>query len=300
MTEKPKTLRYYLRLGGFGLSALVVTLAAIDLAIGWILMTLLISPPCNPSPEVPYQYEEYWLSTQDDLQIRSWYKPSNNGSVVIIMGGISGALGYRVPIIEPLIEAGFGVVQVDTRACAKPKAKVTLGADEVYDAYAALDFLIEKEGYLPENIGIYGFSMGGVTAIRAAAARPEIHAVVAEGGYAHLGEHLLGSHLEASFMDGIIRPPLGWAYKSSTGIDPAQISPVDEISKISPRPVFLVYGEFEDANGRGMEQYAAAQEPKQIWLVPGGSHGKNHIAAPGVYETRIVNFFTAHLLNDQK
>ncbi len=300
MTEKPKSLRYYLRLGGFGLSALLVALAAVDLAIGWTLMALLISPPCIPPPEIPQQYEEYWLPTQDDLQIRSWYKPSKNGSAVIIMGGISGALGNRIPIAQPLIEAGFGVILIDTRACAQPKAKVTLGADEVYDAYAALDFLIEEESFSPEKIGIYGFSMGGVTAIRAAAARPEIHALVAEGGYADLGEHLLGSHLEASFLDGIIRPPLEWAYRSYTGIDPAIISPVDVISKISPRPVFLIYGEFEEANSHGMEQYAAALEPKQFWLVPGGSHGKNHNAAPGEYETRIINFFTTYLLRDQK
>jgi fermentation-respiration switch protein FrsA (DUF1100 family) len=101
--------------------------------------------------------------------------------------------------------------------------------------------------------------MGGVTAIRTAARNPEIAAVVAEGGYHNMGDNIIAS--------------------------------------ISPRPVFLIYGEHEAESGHAGAQYSAALSPKDLWLVPGGSHGSNHQIAPMMYELKILDFFNRSLLH---
>jgi pimeloyl-ACP methyl ester carboxylesterase len=54
--------------------------------------------------------------------------------------------------------------------------------------------------------------------------------------------------------------------------------------------VLLIYGEAEAVSGRAAEQFAAAGEPKQLWLVPGGGHGTNHAAAGEGYEEKVLEF----------
>jgi hypothetical protein len=55
--------------------------------------------------------------------------------------------------------------------------------------------------------------------------------------------------------------------------------------------VLLIYGEHELFAGRGDLQYATANEPKDLWIVPGGDHGNNHITLPQEYQTRVLGFF---------
>jgi fermentation-respiration switch protein FrsA (DUF1100 family) len=42
--------------------------------------------------------------------------------------------------------------------------------------------------------------------------------------------------------------------------------------------------------------YAAAGEPREMWLVPGAGHGDIALKQPADYERRVVGFFDRHLL----
>ncbi len=291
MNDRKRSPSYFFRLSGFAFIAILLIFILLDILFAGVFMAGLTSPPCQSPGPSPIGSTEYWLATLDGIQTRVWYQPSQNGAAVIVLGGTSGALSSRVPAAEILRDAGFGVVQIDTRACAEPKTKVTLGANETYDAQAALDFLLDEISIPAEKIGIYGFSMGGAAAIRSTAVRDEIRAVIAEGGYADLSSQILGFGQRLTLLDWIVLPPLEWAYHLYTGIDPAEISPIESIAEIQPRPLLLIYGELEIENGRGFEQFQAAGEPKEIWVVPGGSHGKNYAVAPKEYEERIIWFF---------
>jgi dienelactone hydrolase len=90
------------------------------------------------------------------------------------------------------------VLQIDSRACARPSAPVTLGAKETHDAEAGLEFLLGRPEV--EEIGVFGFSMGAAAAVRTAAQRTEIAAVVAEGGYYNLGDDLVEPTSQMSIL----------------------------------------------------------------------------------------------------
>jgi fermentation-respiration switch protein FrsA (DUF1100 family) len=60
----------------------------------------------------------------------------------------------------------------------------------------------------------------------------------------------------------------------------------------------MIYGEGEAASGRALQQFAAAGEPKELWIVPGGAHGANYAASPGEYSRRVTDFFRKALLID--
>lgn len=284
--------RRYLRLFAFTIFALFSAYLVVNVSLAWIYIQALARPGCTSSPTpiagVPIP-EEHWLPINDRHVLRFWYYPPQNGAVVIAVGGLGGSLGNTLPPVEFLINRGYGVLQFDSRACAKPAALVTLGNNEVLDAAAGLAFLAGQ----PEvkRIGALGFSMGGVTVIRAAARHPEILAVVAEGGYFNLGAHIVKPESQDSILRKIFLYTVAGVYWLQTGTNPWRISPIDDLPEISPRPVLLIYGEHELSDGRGDLQYAAAHKPKTLWIVPGGNHGTNYTISPQEYQSRVLDFF---------
>jgi dipeptidyl aminopeptidase/acylaminoacyl peptidase len=285
------------RLAVFSLATLLIALVGIYFVIAWIYIYALTQPPCQtprPIPAYPHP-EEHHLTTEDDLQIRAWYYPSQNGAAILSLGGPGGSLGTRIPPVDILLDEGYGVLQIDSRACAQPPAPVTLGYDETLDAAAGLAFLLSQPEVDPQRIGAYGFSMGGVTTIRVAARHPEISAALPEGGYYNLGDHVLKTPRTIPGLEKLFRFTIALAYRLNTGINPWSSSPIDDIAQISPRPVFLIYGEYEVDNGGGRLQYEAAEEPKELWVVPHGNHGRNHLVAPEEYRRRVLDFFNQAL-----
>lgn len=288
----------FLRLFRFALLSLLVMYLALNAGLSWVYVYILTHPPCpvvpQPGLELPLP-EQHTLQTSDGIQIRAWYYPSQNGAAVLALGGLQGALGGNLPPVGYLVREGYGVLQVDTRACTSPPRAVTLGQAEMYDAEAGLAFLLDRPEVDPQRVGVLGFSMGGVTAIRTAARRPEIAAVVAEGGYDNLGRDIIEPGQPKSLPHQILLYFVAGSYWLQVGESPWRLSPIDDLPAISPRPVLLVYGEREIGSGRADRQFAAAGQPKQLWIVPGGDHGRNHLVAGEAYETEILSFFDRHL-----
>jgi dipeptidyl aminopeptidase/acylaminoacyl peptidase len=279
---------------------LISALAAyllLNTGFAWMYVNGLTKPVCqesNPIIAAAVLPQELWLTTSDNLRLRAVYYPPENGAVILAFGGIGGALGDALPPVRFLLEAGYGVLQVDSRGCAQPRAPVTLGANEIRDAAASLDFLSQQ----PEvnHVGAIGFSMGGVTAIRSAARYPAIEAIVAEGGYYNLAGDLTNEGNPTPLYQRIFLSTIAGLFRLRTGVNPWQVSPIEDLPRINPRPVYLIYGEHEAASGHAQDQFAAARQPKQFWLVPGGAHGSNHIAAPQQYKDSILDFFDRNLL----
>jgi fermentation-respiration switch protein FrsA (DUF1100 family) len=44
-----------------------------------------------------------------------------------------------------------------------------------------------------------------------------------------------------------------------------------------------------------LRNFAAAREPKDLWLAPGSGHGNAHTIAQSEYERRVTQFFKAAL-----
>jgi fermentation-respiration switch protein FrsA (DUF1100 family) len=286
------------RLVVFTLSVSLLCYLVLDLGLAGLYISALTHPGCNPSPApIPNisSPEEHILLTTDGHKLRAWYYPPQNGAVLLALGGPSGSLGLSLPPVDFLLQSGFGVLQVDSRACATPPAPVTLGANELMDAEAALEFLHSRPQV--EHIGAFGFSMGGVTAIRTAARHPEITALVAEGGYYNLGNDMIEPEQPKPIYLSLFLHTIAGLFRFQYGINPFEISPLDDLPRISPRPVLLIYGENELNDGHGGLQFAAAREPKQLWVVPGGAHGTNYLVAQAEYTRRVSEFFSQALLS---
>ncbi len=283
------------KLLGLGIGLLVGVSLLLHFGLAWRFAYGLTHPAClTPAPILGLDAPQtVWLLTEDGIQTQIWYYPSHNGAAILVFGGVTGALGNTIPPVQTLIAAGYGVVQVDSRACSQPPRPVTLGGDELLDAEAALGFLLNRPEVDSNRIGAIGFSMGGATALRLAARHPQIKVVVRDGGYSNLGS-LLSPEGHAPRYRAIFQQTTQLMFRQITKIDPWAISPIDDLKAISPRPVLLIYGEAEAEPG--LEQFEAAGDPKTLWIVPGGAHGSNHIAAAGEYERRLLDFFGVYLI----
>lgn len=287
----------FFRLLRFGLVALVAIYLAVNMALSWVYVFVLTHPPCPLVPQIGTNLplpEEHILTTSDGVKLRAWYYPPENGAAILALGGLQGSLGGNLPPVGFLTDEGYGVLQIDSRACAEPSKPVTLGLAEVKDAEAGLELLLELPEVDPGRIGVIGFSMGGVTAIRTAARRGEIGAVIAEGGYDNLGRDFIEPDQSKPVWQDVLLYSIAGSYWLQIGENPWRVSPIEDLPKISPRPVLLVYGEHEIDNGRGKEQFEAAQEPKELWVVPGGSHGNNYLVEED-YREKLLSFLDQYL-----
>ena len=305
LKSSPLNPRRILKLTLFGLvSAAFVT----NFAVTWVYIFTLTHPKCVEYPEIPRVLQgadaeigSDEILTEDGVTLEVWYYPSKNGAAVIAMGGMPGSLGDLMPPVQPLLDAGYGVLQIEGRGCGEPVSVVTLGYLESFDAEAGLEYLLGREEINPDRIGVFGFSMGAAASIQAAARNEGFAAVLAEGGYFNLGQDM---------VEGDGTGPSQWwllpfqytvvgMYWLQTGINPWDSNPLDVIADISPRPIMLIYGSQELASGRGMQHFEAAGAPKEIWVVPGGTHGTNHVVALEEYARRVVEFFDWALLGEE-
>lgn len=273
-------------------------LVAFAVAILWISyqQTLeFLHPPRQTASGVLLQangieFQEVELTTEDNVKLAAWYTPPKNGAVILVAHGYGGA---RTEHYHALFAShGYGVIAWDFRAHGKSGGEFSsLGYYEALDAKAALDFVLAQRGV--EHIGAWGGSMGAVTMIRAAARYPEIEALVADSPFVTLEEEM---NLRVPFP--VMRSLIRFFAERETDVMVDLVRPVDDIVRISPRPVFLIQG-----MGDGMipldsaqRLYDAASEPRQLWTENDVPHLNMYAYYETRYTKRVINFFDEYLL----
>ena len=174
---------------------------------------------------------------------------------------------------------------------------------EIEDAKHAVTHLLESDLSIEGWLGVYGASYGGAVAICSAVRDKRISCVCLRTPvYDTLAftrwlmiqpaidriqrtapdeVHGLGEpHLRRRILEWMIE-------------DGATFNPISEVSKISPRPLFVITGDAdENIDLAGVQRlFELAGEPKQLVVVEGADH---ELADPRAYETtmdRVVAWF---------
>ncbi len=238
------------------------------------------------------------LKTLDNLALTGWYIPPQNGAVIILQHGYHANSAQMLPIGLMLARHGYGVLFFDFRGHGKSEGNtVTLGLFETRDTNAAVRFLLEK----PEvrNIGLIGNSMGGATAILAAAENEHIQAIAVEGVFSELKDEVgIGIEVQTPLPAFPFDAIFIYIAERETGYRLGDIAPVQKIGEISPRPVLIMQGGNDQRinSESGKSLFAAAGEPKEYWVEPSAAHVAIYKAAPQAYEKRVIAFFNQYLL----
>lgn len=287
------------------LAALLV-LAALGVAVvSWRSADQLIHPErrlegATPA-DVGLAYENATFSA-DAGALAAWWVPAEEArGTVLFLHGYGDSKAQGVPLMPFLHEAGYHVLAFDFRAHGGSEGDVTtVGLDEVSDVEAAVAFAQAKDPAAAEDLALLGFSMGGATALNAAAVVPAVDVVVADSAFATLTNIASNSINHFTDLPRFPFGPLsvlmaGWMVGKSV----RENAPIEALASVTA-PVLVIQGAedviaFPEDDGRALA--AAAPPGSQLWLVPGAAHVQAHALAPAEYEAR-VSAFLAERLSD--
>lgn len=159
-------------------SGLATAVAALLLAVVWLLQDRLVYLPSGapPDPEAVGLPEaaQVDLVTDDGLTLGAWFVPARgvdgvDAHAVLVLPGNAGNRSSRAPLATALSEAGLAVLLLDYRGYGgNPGAPSEDGL--LADARAGHAYLARRVG--PGRVSVYGESLGAGVAVALAAEHP--------------------------------------------------------------------------------------------------------------------------------
>ncbi len=251
------------------------------IAAVFVMQRTLLYPAARQTPNLAAYdvagLREVTTQTPDGLTLRHWYVPpaEAGAAVLVVFHGNAGHLGDRVPKLNAIIEAGFGVLFAGYRGYGGNPGKPTED-DLTADAALLLDWLA-AQGVPAERTVLYGESLGTGIAVKMAAAR-DVAAVILESPYTSIAE-VAQTHY--------------W-YLPAKWMILDKWDSMAHIGRIRA-PLLVVHGARDRTvpTRYGRRLFAAAPEPKELFILEGGTHNDLY-DHPQVAE-RVIAFLRRHV-----
>jgi dipeptidyl aminopeptidase/acylaminoacyl peptidase len=298
-------MKLYLLIGITGI--LLVGLAAIFLVVRAArnMAFTLVYPPRNPVTKTPDSVGlENWEEISfvaDGLQLKGWFTPpaeDTAGATLIFVHGWTGNRTAHLRVAAILAKYGYGSLLIDSRNSGESEGNITTwGYTEADDVQAAFEYLLTRSEVNPDKIGVYGGSTGGAAVTRAAANNPQIRLAIVESTYTALTDNLSNVVNLLKGRVPTLVPLVLWFSKQETGLPLEDIRPVDDVTKIAPRPIMLIHGTDDIVVNISHSQkiFEAATGPKELYTVPGAGHGDVLSENPEEFESRLIAFLRKYL-----
>jgi len=280
-----------------GITAAIAALLALglDVRIG----SGFVAPVQRPVPlptDIKYSLEAVSFPSASGAVIKGWLVPAKNSkAVIILMHGVGANRRQMLARADFLYNAGYSVLLFDFQAHGESLGKhITFGYLESRDATAAVAFA--RQRFPGEKIATIGFSMGGAAELLA---QPPlvVDAMVVESCYPTI-EQAIEDRMIVRFgkLGRLVPPLLTWQMEPRLGISVDDLRPIQQVPKLTV-PKFFMAGEADPNTTLPESQalFAAAAEPKQLWIVPGARHEDLHHFAPQPYEKQVLAFLAKNL-----
>jgi len=246
--------------------------------------------------EYGLEYENIEFTTVDDLHLRGWWIPgSGSTQSIIFLHGYAGTMDPDLKYTPAIHQAGFNILMFDFRAHGRSEGSLTtLGALETRDVQAAIAYVISRGS---EKIGLLGFSMGGRTALLAAAdSRQGVNAIVSDGGPLDLSYTILQQLKEKGIPWGlrhILTTSILFGASIRTGQDFFRANPIHHMSELKGMPIYLIHAELDPYTRFKDLQTMVAElgEDAKLEIVPGVKHRETDTLDFSRYISQIIAFF---------
>ncbi|MGX1807951.1 alpha/beta hydrolase [Nocardia sp. NPDC055321] len=209
-------------------------------------------------------YEDLYLPTADGETVNAWFVRAAGEPLghLLFAHGNAGNIGDRSPILAMLSAAGFDVLVFDYRGFGRSTGRP--GERGTYlDARAAREALLARPGVDPERVVYLGKSLGGGVLLELATAHQPAAMV------------LMSTFTGLRDAAGAVYPFLPKMFV------PNAYPSIERIRRLRC-PVLVMHGDADDLLPvrMGHALYAAAPEPKELIIYPGGGHN-DLVAIPG-------------------
>ncbi|MBD2679122.1 MULTISPECIES: alpha/beta hydrolase [Nostoc] len=236
-------------------------------------------------------YEEIWLpvalKTGKIEHIHGWWIKAEqpNAKVLLYLHGNGINIGANVAHANRFYQLGFSVLLIDYRGYGRSEGSFPNEKRVYEDAATAWNYLLQQQ-IPPKQIFIYGHSLGGAIAIDLAVKHPEAAGLIVESSFTSIRELI--------------------AYRKKFGMFPVDLILTQRFESIQKLPnlkvpVLFIHGVADSAVPSFMSQklYAAAPEPKQLFLVPAAEHNNTAVIAGSQY-LQLVESFVEQVLTVNK
>jgi uncharacterized protein len=248
-------------------------------------------------------WENVAFVTHDGLTLRGWFVPPSSdvhGATVVCAHGTGANRSHLLPQAKLLSQVGYGVLLFDFRHHGQSDGRVSsFGIHEVHDLKASFDYLRSRSDVNPERIAVIGHSMGGATALRAAARGLNTQTLVVISAVSSLQENLAHGIQKLTRLPTFPLAPLilkicEWHVKGRV----SDMTPIKDLERLGDRSLLLVYGE-RDAlvpaeNGQRLLQTRG--HDTSLLVVRGAGHRSVLIERfLSTYQQELLNFLALHL-----
>ena len=230
-------------------------------------------------------YEEVWVpvcvGSRRIEHIHGWWIEANStdAKVLLYLHGNGINIGANVAQANRFHKLGFSVLLIDYRGYGRSEGGFPQEASVYQDAATAWNYLIQRK-IPPNQIFIYGHSLGGAIAINLALAHPDAAGLIVESSFTSL-RHII-------------------AYRNNFWMFPVDLILTQRFESIKKvpnlrMPVLFIHGIADVTVPAYMSQslYDLAHEPKKLLFVPGAGHNNVAEFDPVKYQQVIQSFINS-------
>jgi pimeloyl-ACP methyl ester carboxylesterase len=231
--------------------------------------------------------------------LAGWYVPAGSGagptaSTVVLVHGWGSNKSNMLERAAILHDA-YNLVLLDVRNHGQSQdASTTQGVREAGDVLAVVDWLVAEKG--PEQIALFGVSMGGASSLNEADSDERIDALVIESTHASLAN---AAKLRLERSGYPLSLPGSWAILLAsllrTGEDVSAADPLGAAARLDGQPVLFIAGGADDTisldDTRALVAAARdAGSPAELEVCDAAGHGGVPDACPEEYPGWVLGF----------
>lgn len=203
--------------------------------------------------------------------LHAWWIPAEkpDAPTLLYLHGNFRNIGYNLENALRYRTLGCNLLLLDYRGYGKSTGGKPSEGKVYEDAEAAWQYLVGQRGVKPQQLFIYGHSLGGAVAIDLALRHPEVAGLIAESTFTSMRAM---SELKHNLL------PVGLLLNQ-------RFESLQKIPQLKV-PVLLIHGTWDQKVPVSMAQqlFEAAPQPKTLVMIEGGEHSNN--AAVGWVEYR--------------
>ena len=224
-------------------------------------------------------YEDVWIPISgSNEKLHGWWFPAlasknspsshkkptqvlKSPKTILYLHGTAGNISHNLPRIEGFLQLGFSVLAIDYRGYGQSKGNFPSELQLYQDSQTAWEYLLQVQDVSPQQIIIYGESLGGAISLDLAIKKPNAGGLILQSTFTSMVE-------VANQSDWMKAIPVSLLINQK----------FDSIEKIKSLqvPVLLIHGLNDSGipSSMGQKLYDLAPNRKQLFLIPDGEHAR--------------------------